>query len=241
MMISWPVLSKILFIDIETISCSREYSSLDDRIKQQWDKKASFLPNEEALTNDELFYRKAGIYAEFGKVITIAVGYYHKDQNEKIFLRIKAIASHNEKELLQEFKDLLSQFSEDVILCAHNGKEFDYPYLCRRMLINGIPLPDVLNISGKKPWEVNHLDTMTMWKFGDWKNYTSLELLSAVLGVDSSKEGMDGSMVNEVYYKENDLDRIAEYCKQDVAVMARVFLRLQGMEDITDEQVIFVE
>jgi hypothetical protein len=239
-MINWSAISNILFIDIETVSCDREYSSLDERLKQQWDRKAAYIPNEEALSSDELFSKRAGIYAEFGKVITIGLAYFHHSADEGISLRVTAFADHDEQNLLMQFHDILGQFGENVQLCAHNGKEFDFPYLCRRMLINGLPLPDVLNISGKKPWEVNHLDTMNMWKFGDWKSYTSLELMAAVFNIPGSKGGMDGSMVNEVYYKENDLDKIIEYCKQDVVVTARIYLKLLGMEDLADEQILFV-
>lgn len=236
----WRQLSNILFLDIETVSCKEEYKMLDPRIMAQWDRKATFLPNEAALTNDELFFNRAGIYAEFGKIVAIAVGYFHKNSANEIILRVKSFYAHDEKELLTDFVNLLDHFENDVKLCAHNGKEFDFPYLCRRLLINSIKLPGVLDLSGKKPWEVNHLDTMNMWKFGDWKNYTSLDLMAAVLNVESSKQDMDGSMVNHAYYKEDGLERISEYCQRDVAVTARVYLKLQGMEDIPTSNVIFV-
>ena len=236
----WRKLRNILFLDIETVSSTDDYSSLDPRIREQWDRKAGFLSNEEALSTDELYFKRAGIYAEFGKIITIGVGYFHRNEEEEISLRIKSISGHDEKELLQQFIELLTHFEDDLKLCAHNGKEFDFPYLCRRILINGFPLPSVLDLSGKKPWEVNHLDTMNMWKFGDWKSYTSLDLMAAVLGIESSKDDIDGSMVNHVYYREDGLERIAEYCRRDVAVTARVYLKLLGMDDIQPEHIIFV-
>lgn len=222
-------LKNILFLDIETVSCEESYDQIDDRLKSLWDKKAQYI-NLPELSNKEKFYEKAGIYAEFGKIITIGIGYFSKNESAELTFRVKAIASHNEKDVLADFKHLLeNKFdASKLFLCAHNGKEFDYPYICRRMLVHQIGLPKALDISDKKPWEVRHLDTMQMWKFGDYKHYTSLDLLAALFGIPTSKDGIDGSMVNHVYYKEKDLDKIAEYCKRDVVVTAQLFLRLNN-------------
>lgn len=223
-------LRDILFLDIETISGCSDFEKLNDRLKSQWVKKSTFINRSEELTPEELYFQKAAIYAEFGKIITIGLGYFHFNK-DIIEFRTKAVSGHNEIEVLNEFKDIvISLDPESLQLCAHNGREFDFPYISRRMLINGIKLPSVLNLSGKKPWEINHLDTMDMWKFGDWKHYSSLELLASVFDIESSKTGMDGSEVNKAYYHEDRLKDIAEYCIQDVIVCAQLFLKLNTID-----------
>ncbi len=222
-------LRDILFLDIETVGQTNDFKLIDERLKKQWARKASFLKREEGVTDEALFNERAGIYAEFGKVVVIGLGFFHQEGDQLQF-RTKALADHDENKLLEQFKALLTKMNPDLRLCAHNGKEFDFPYLSRRMLINGISLPTVLNLSGKKPWEVNHLDTMDMWKFGDWKNYTSLDLLAAIFGIESSKTDMDGSMVNSAYYNEDALDKIATYCIQDVVVTAKIYAKLKSID-----------
>ncbi len=231
-------LKNILFLDIETVGQTMDYATLDERLKKQWARKAAFLKREEGKTDDDLFAERAGIYAEFGKVIVIGMGYFHQE-GDSLQFRTKVLANDDEKALLEQFKSILAKMSSDLKLCAHNGKEFDFPYLSRRMLVNGIALPDALNLSGKKPWEVNHLDTMDMWKFGDWKHYTSLDLLAAIFGIESSKTDMDGSMVNAAYHVQNDLKKIAEYCLQDVVVMAKLYTKLKSI-DLPDIEIIKV-
>ncbi len=230
-------LRNLLFIDIETVSNQRDYGELSDRLKAQWDRKAGFLRNENELTSEQLFSDRAAIYAEFGKIIVIALGFFHFKDGEPMSLRIKSYFSDNENELLTNFKSVLeTKFDqENTILCGHNGKEFDFPYLCRRMLVNQIKLPDILDVASKKPWEVNYLDTMEMWKFGDRKNFTSLDLLTAIFDVPSSKSDIDGSMVNRVYYEEDGLNRIAEYCSNDVIATAQLYLRMKCQPIIPKE------
>ncbi len=222
-------LQNILFLDIETVGITYEYNELDERLKSQWARKAAFIKRDEAVTDEELFLQRAGIYAEFGKVVTIGLGYFTSAEGTLTF-RVKALYDDDEKALLMRFTDLLKKINNDNLrLCAHNGREFDFPYMSRRMLINGIPLPPVLDLAGKKPWEVNHLDTMDLWKFGDYKHYTSLELLATVFDVDSSKTGLDGSMVNATYYENGDLKKIADYCVEDVIVTAQIYLKLKSI------------
>lgn len=222
-------LKNILFLDIETVSSSESFEGLNERLKTLWSRKASFLKKEEGLTEDEFYFQRAGIYAEFGKVISIGIGLFHAE-GDNLSLRLKALYDEDEKALLERFNNILAKMNLDNLkLCAHNGREFDFPYLSRRMLINGISLPSALDLSGKKPWEINHLDTMDMWKFGDWKHYTSLDLLAAIFDIESSKTDMNGSDVNRVYYKDHDLEKIAEYCLQDVAVTAQVYLKLKNI------------
>jgi uncharacterized protein YprB with RNaseH-like and TPR domain len=124
-----------------------------------------------------------------------------------------------------------------LYLCAHNGKEFDYPYLIRRILINGLEVPSILNLSGKKPWEVNHIDTMELWKFGDYKHYTSLELLATVFGISSPKDDINGSDVGRVYWQENDLQRIVKYCQKDVVTIVNLLLRFKGKPMMGEESI----
>lgn len=222
-------LKDILFIDIETVSAAGSYDQLNERLKTLWSRKASFLKKDETTTEEELYFRRAGIYAEFGKVVTIGMGFFQQEESGLTF-RVKALYDNDEKALLEKFSSVLARMKSDNLrLCAHNGREFDFPYLSRRMLINGLNLPSVLDLSGKKPWEVNHLDTMDMWKFGDWKHYTSLDLLAAIFDIDSSKSDMTGGDVNEVFYADGDLEKIASYCIKDVIVTAQVYLKLKNI------------
>jgi DNA polymerase elongation subunit (family B) len=224
-----PELRDILFIDIETVASTDDYSSMDERMKVQWSRKANFFRRDTQLTDEQLFHERAGIHAEFGKIVCIAVGRYLDQESGELGLKTKVYCDHNEADLLLNFKQMIEKFdAANLRLCAHNGKEFDYPYLCRRMLINSIPLPAVLNLSGKRAWEVPHLDTMELWKFGDYKHYTSLDLLAALFQIPSSKNNIDGSQVNYVYHHDKDLERISEYCRADVVVLAQLFLKLRG-------------
>jgi predicted PolB exonuclease-like 3'-5' exonuclease len=231
-------LKDILFLDIETVGCTDQYSKLNDRLKTQWARKANFLKREEAQSDEDLFHERAGIYAEFGKIVVIAVGVYTENEKGELSLRTKYYADHDEQKLLIDFSNMLEKMGASTRLCAHNGKEFDFPYMCRRMLVNDISLPSVLNTAGKKPWEVNHLDTMEMWKFGDFKHYTSLDLLLAIFNIPSSKGIMDGSMVSQVYYQQGDLQKIAEYCVGDVVAIAQLYLKMKGLSIISPENIV---
>lgn len=234
-----PELRDVLFLDIETVACTDNYSSLDERLKVQWSRKASYFKRENAGTDEELFNLRAGIYAEFGKIVCIAVGKFADNDAGELTLRTKAYFGDDEKMLLTEFKTMVERLDPNCLkLCAHNGKEFDFPYLCRRMLVNSVALPATLNLSGKKSWEVQHLDTMEMWKFGDYKHYTSLDLLAAIFNVPSSKSDMDGSRVNHVYYVEKNLEKIKTYCVSDVIVMAQLFLKLKGCAVVEEKNII---
>lgn len=231
-------LTKVLFLDIETVPQLADYKNLDETTTALWDDKAGKLSRNES-TGEEI-YERAGIYAEFGKIICISVGYFVLREGGKREFRMRSFYGDDEKILLIEFADLLNGHynSPTQLLCGHNGKEFDFPYIARRMIINQIPLPKILNMVGKKPWEVQHLDTMEMWKFGDWKSYTSLKLLTHVLGVPTPKTDIEGKDVARVYYEENDLGRIEEYCKRDTLAVAQVLLRFRGEEILTDDQIV---
>ena len=220
-------LRDILFIDIETVAATDTYQSLHERLKVQWSRKAGFLRRDEGMTDEDLFHHRAGIYAEFGKIICIVIGKLYENEAGELSIKTKALFDHDEAALLREFKVILDKMdSANARLCAHNGKEFDFPYLCRRMIINNECIPDLLSISGKRPWEVNHLDTMELWRFGDYKSFTSLNLLAHALNIPTSKDDIDGSMVGMVYWKEKNLERIVHYCQKDVVTMAQIFLRL---------------
>ncbi len=224
-------------MDIETVSTVSSYDELDSRGRELWAKKTVFLQEREEKTAEELFDR-AGIYAEFGKIVCISVGFVVQKQGEN-HVRLKSFASHDERELLVDFANLLqSHFNgPDHLLGAHNGKEFDFPYIARRMVILGVELPGLLDIAGKKPWEIKHLDTMELWKFGDYKAYTSLDLLTYVLNIPTPKDDIDGSQVANVYYKENDLDRIIQYCEKDVVATIQLVMRYK-MEPLIPEEYI---
>lgn len=210
---------------------------MDKEFRDLWSKKSRFIREKEMLSEQEAYELKGAIYAEFGKVITIAVGYFVLEEGE-LQLRTKVIANDEEKKVLSEFSEVVNSFDPFVRFCAHNGKEFDFPYLCRRMLINGIHIPEVLNVAGKKPWEIQHIDTLELWKFGDYKHFTSLELLAKVFNLPTSKGDVDGSMVGHVYHVEKDLIRIAKYCREDIILTARLFMKLNLLGELPDTAII---
>ncbi len=232
-------LQNILFLDIETVPEVEFFTDLSTEmqelyaLKTQYQRKDEFTPEE--------FYHRAGIWAEFGKIICISVGYFvdRKGVNQ---LRVTSFYGDNEHKLLVDFKNLLdTHFNHpNHLLCAHNGKEFDFPYIARRMIINRIDLPSKLNLFGKKPWEVPHLDTLDLWKFGDYKHYTSLKLLTAILGIPSPKQDIDGSEVANVYYQEKNLSRIVEYCERDTVAVAQLLLRFLNKPLLEDAQIVRV-
>jgi uncharacterized protein YprB with RNaseH-like and TPR domain len=236
-MINKLALENILFLDIETVPEQPVFSSLNDAKKELWEQKSQYQRGE---ISAEDFYERAGIWAEFGKIICISVGYFTFQDDIRQF-RVTSFYG-NELKILKDFKNLLiTHFSQAKhLLCAHNGKEFDFPYIARRMIINQIELPYKLNLFGKKPWEVPHLDTLEMWKFGDYKNYTSLKLLTNVLGIPSPKDDIDGSQVYRIFYEENGLDRIITYCEKDTIAVAQVFLRLRGDSILSDSEIIHI-
>ena len=225
----------ILFIDIETVPVKSSYSNLDPVFQALWEKKSKQFRSEDKSAEE--VYERAGIYAEFGKIICISAGFI-KDKDPYVF-RIKSFYGDDEKSILSEFSAMLSKFTKnrEALLCAHNGKEFDYPYIARRMIINNLIIPEILDNAGKKPWEVKLLDTLDLWKFGDYKNYTSLELLTSILGIPTPKDDIDGSMVAAVYYEEHDITRIARYCEKDVLAVAQVLLRFMNLPAIGTDKI----
>ncbi len=223
----------ILFLDIETVPSSSSFDELDPVFQNLWEKKSKQFRTEDQSPAD--VYERAGIYAEFGKIICISVGLI-KEKNPVRF-RLKSFYGDDEKALLTEFAVMLIKFSKnrEALLCAHNGREFDYPYTARRMIINNVTIPDILDNAGKKPWEVKLLDTLDLWKFGDYKSYTSLALLTSSLGIASPKDDIDGSMVGGIYHNEHDIKRIVKYCEKDVLAVAQVLLRFMNLPGINPE------
>lgn len=232
-------LKHILFLDIETVPKFEKWDDLTMEEQSLFDDKTKYQRKEEDSLEE--FYHRAGIWAEFGKIVCISVGYF-TDLGSNTSFRVKSFFGDNERQILKEFKLLLdTHFAKsEHLLCAHNGKEFDFPFLARRMIIHQIPLPKKLNLFGKKPWEVPHLDTLELWKFGDYKHYTSLKLLTQILGIPSPKDDIDGSEVAKVYYQERDLERIAKYCEKDTLAVAQVLLRLNNQELLQDNQIVIV-
>lgn len=231
-------LEHILFFDIETVPVVPFFEDLTPGLQKEWERKMKVLKNNVLTENIEpakVFSEKAGVYSEFAKPVCIGLGAATK-RNGNWYFTYKALVSHSEKSLLNQFCEALTRFQKttgrDVVLAGHNIKEFDVPFLARRMLINGMSLPKCLNLTGLKPWEIPHVDTMELWKFGDWKNYTTLNLLAEVFGIPSPKSDIDGSQVGRVYWEEKDLERIAQYCARDVVTTAQVYLRLTGQSDI---------
>lgn len=228
-------IEKVLFLDIETVPQYPTYDEVPEKFREFWEHKAPRIKVNDTDT-PEILYERAGIYSEFGKIICISVGFIHNNQ-----LRIKSFAGDDEATLLKNFAAVLeNNFNKaGTLLCAHNGKEFDFPYISRRMLINGIHLPQLLDIAGKKPWEVPFIDTMELWKFGDYKNYTSLALLTAIFNIPSPKDDINGSQVGEYYWVRKELPRIVTYCQKDVVAIVQLLLKYKGLNLIAEENIIF--
>jgi len=224
--------SCILFLDIETIPQFQTHGELPEEWKTLWEVKASYILRNKETETPESVYSRAGIYAEFGRIICISCGIIQGTGEEKKLI-IKSFYGDDERLLLHQFSEMLNKWSTEPnrYLCAHNGKEFDFPYLCRRLIINQLAIPEILRFHGRKPWDIPHLDTLDLWKFGDYKNYTSLGLLAQTLGIATPKDDIDGSRVHEVYWKDRDLDRIVTYCEKDVITVAQVYLRMTS-EDL---------
>ncbi|MEI2739294.1 MAG: 3'-5' exonuclease [Chitinophagaceae bacterium] len=236
-MASFPA-NNILFLDIETVPQFSSYQELPEDWRRLWDTKSNSLVKYHEGQTNETLYPRAGIYAEFGKIICISCGVLQGNGEQRKII-LKSFAGDDEKLLLHQFSEMLTKWAagEPKYLCAHNGKEFDFPYLCRRMIVNNLPIPSILNISGKKPWEVNHFDTLELWKFGDFKSFTSLNLLAHTLGIQTPKDDIDGSMVWEVYWREKNLQRIVIYCQKDVVTVAQILLRMNGEALIKTENI----
>jgi predicted PolB exonuclease-like 3'-5' exonuclease len=239
-MLSEIKIKNVLFLDIETVPFSPSFEDLDVTFQTLWAEKTVWQRKEE-YTPAEFYKLKAGVMAEFAKIICISVGYLFVEKNENHF-RIKSFYGDDEKQIITDFNELLnSQFSKKQHqLCAHNGKEFDFPFIARRTLINGLKLPALLDIAGKKPWEVNHLDTMELWKFGDYKHYTSIKLLAALFNIPTPKDDIDGSQVAGVYWNDKDLERIKKYCQKDTLTVAQLLLKYKGEELISENNIEFV-
>lgn len=244
-------ITKVLFLDIETVSGSPSYGEMDETMQQLWGYKAPSALRRygEELTGEELsesYTEKAGIFAEFGKIVCISVGFMYRDKMDKrLRIRLKSFADKDERQLLEDFNNMLDQYygnTADQFICGHNIKEFDVPYMCRRTVINQLKLPRMLDIVDKKPWETKHLlDTMALWKFGDFKAYTSLKLLAGVFGFPTPKDDIDGSDVGRVFWQEDDLPRIATYCEKDVLATAQLFLRYQLKPLLEEDQVQYAD
>ena len=231
-------IDKILFLDIETVPEVVSYDKLSEEKQGLFADKTQYQRKEDVSVEE--FYQRAGIWAEFGKIVCISVGFFVETTGNKQF-RVTSFIG-DEIKILTDFKGLLEKHfnKKEHLLCAHNGKEFDFPYIARRMIINRISIPEKLNLFGKKPWEIAHLDTMELWKFGDYKHYTSLKLLTNILGIPSPKDDIDGSQVAEVYYQDNDVKRIAKYCEKDTIAVAQLLLRFNNLDILKDEDIVFV-
>ena len=216
---------KILFLDIETVPQTDDWNLLSDRTKDLWSKKTAFQRNNDEISPEEFYHDRAGIMAEFGKIVCISCGIVVNEN----YIHIKSFYGHDEGKILKDFNSMLIEnfFKPDHLLCAHNGKEFDFPYLARRMMINQIEIPRILQMFGKKPWEIPHLDTMELWKFGDYKHFTSLDLLANIFEIPTPKDDIDGSQVAKVYYEDNNVERIKDYCERDVVTLINVFRKMR--------------
>lgn len=230
-------LDKILFLDIETVPQLPLYDKLPAQTQKLWDKKAARMLEEGETAAD--VYQRAGIYSEFGKIICISVGFITLKDNKTV-IRIKSFAGHDERQVIGDFNVMVTKYfnSSDSFLCAHNGKEFDFPYIARRSLILGLQIPACLDTRGLKPWEVRHFDTLELWRFGDFKSYTSLELLTHIFDIPTPKDDISGDQVGCVYWIDNDIDRIVTYCQKDVVAIIQLFLKFRNMPLVEDENIL---
>lgn len=229
----FPRLEQILFIDIETVPEHASFDELNQETQTLFEEKTAYQRKDE-WTAEDFYEHRAGIWAEFGKIICISLGYFYQMRGERQFRTTSFYG--DERSLLKDFSNLITtKFNESITyFCGHNIKEFDIPYICRRLLINQLPIPNIINNIGKKPWEIKHLDTLELWKFGDYKHYTSLKLLCHILQIPSPKTTIDGSQVANAYYQGNQLDEIIEYCERDVVAVAQIILRLQNQPLLED-------
>jgi hypothetical protein len=251
-------LTRVFFVDIETVPGHATHADLPEAFHPLWQKFCEKRHSKEladGLSHADLF-AQGGLYAEFGKIVCISVGMFRHLKDETLEFRVKSFASDDECEVLRGFADMLGarrpygnrlygattsikdrdkvdHRNDPFFLCAHNGREFDYGYLGRRMLICGQAIPPMLDVAGHKAWDLPHLlDTMELWKFGDNKGTISLPLLAGVFGIPSPKEDIDGSQVAQVYWQDKDLGRIVEYCEKDVIATARIFLHYAGQKEL---------
>jgi predicted PolB exonuclease-like 3'-5' exonuclease len=233
-------LGNVFFLDIETVPMVESFDELNEQQKYLWDARSAFLRKDGEEASE--IWKRAGLFAEFGRIVCISVGIFSNLAEPRRF-RVKSFYGEDEVKIIREFSELIRKFknNKELKLCAHNGKEFDFPFLARRIIILGEKLPEVLNIAGKKPWELNFIDTLELWKFGEFRNYTSLALLTEVLGISNPKDDLDGSKVADVFYQERDMERIARYCEKDVLAVAQVLLRLRGENLIPEENVEVIE
>ena len=231
-------LNNILFLDIETVPENAYFTELDTEMQVLYEQKTQYQRKEE-FTAEE-YYDRAVIWAEFGKMVCIWVGFFNNKNDVRNF-RVTSFFGE-EKKILTDFNNLLNNHYNQPqhLLCGHNAKEFDIPFLARRMIINQITIPNKLNLFGKKPWEIPHLDTLELWKFGDYKHYTSLKLMCKILNIPSPKEDIDGSQVGHVYYVDKNIDRIITYCEKDTIAVAQIFLRLRREDLLVEEEIIHV-
>jgi DNA polymerase elongation subunit (family B) len=244
-MLAQTDLSSIVFLDIETVSGKKNYSDLNPVMQEMWTIKSDSLQKRQDETlrknADETYNEMSAIYSEFGKIVCISVGVFRKDKNGILKFHTKSYFGHDEKKLLEDFKVLLEKHYNNPkkhFICGHNIKEFDIPYICRRMVINGLALPDMLDFHGKKPWDLEYLlDTLNLWRFGDYKAYTSLKLLCAIFDIPTPKDDIDGSEVGKTYWEENDVDRIEQYCRKDVLATARVLIRMMNQDPMSFEHI----
>ncbi len=227
----------IIFLDIETVSCFPDFETMPLLWQKNWQEKIKYsLP--EGKTAAEFYELRAGVMAEFSKIVCISMGYLMRE--EQLKLRVKSFYGHEECSILDSFvktMERIEKHSRSWHFGGHNIKEFDIPFICRRLLANGKPIPAFMDFQNMKPWETNIVDSFQYWKFGDYKNYTSLNLLAAVLDIPSPKDDIDGSMVGSVYWKEKNIERIASYCQKDVVTVANVFLKFNNLPLLHDDDV----
>jgi DNA polymerase elongation subunit (family B) len=195
---------------------------------------------------EALYNNKAPLHPEFGKIVCISIGYIDGEIPEKIEdkpevelkLKLKSFYGHDEVKLLQDFLNATKSAITNAVnptyhLCGHNIMNYDVPFIAKRFIINGLKLPAMFDLDGKKEWNLPYfIDTRNVWKFNVYDSNCSLDLLCNLFDVESSKEGgISGKDVRDVFYIENDVQKIAMYCEEDVRALAQVYLKMKSLQN----------
>lgn len=224
-------LSKILFLDIETVGVQPDWESLvkhNEALSFQFENYFDWFqkrfPEDADKGVGQMFVNRAALVPEFARIACVSVAFV-TDKGE---VRMQSFSQSDEKELLLEVQKLLFKVGElGFFLCGHNVKGFDIPMLAKRMIINGILPPQILPGHDTKPWEIKAFDTKEFWQYGGYGSIASLELMCVCLGVESSKTmEVTGNKVHEAYWVKKDIDGIVKYCEKDVSVLIDVVTKL---------------
>ena len=225
---------KLLFVDIETVGVDEDLDSLhhtNPKLSKVWEEtgwdyfKRKYSEDSE-LSSNQMFVKRAALLPEFGKIVCISVGFIVPSGETKL-----DSFYGDEKNILISTSELLNRVDKlGFVICGHNVKNFDLPYIAKRMLINNIPVPKILPNYTIKPWESRVLDTKEVWGFNSFGGLSSLNLVCTSLGLETSKEGeVNGSNMHKYYYDSNNIEKIKNYCEEDVKCTINLVKKLKKL------------